>query len=688
MTISPSVGNFIKASLYAHPLHQSVTNELFSKANENLSLSQGLAKGHTVQSYLSALTVRAENGCGESIELLMNLALGKGEVANYAQERLCSVMYGADSSKYAVANAIRSCAQNAVIMGEASQDFLSKQGLAAKGNILTQDFFNDSPKILLIAAARIDGDGEHLDPIPGLVKDHVNTFSEKGQVPAWWDKFPPEAGVFSKENMQGAAKLFLQDDNPSTEHAFPENNQAYLHDGLGGVGNTKILQAANSSNGKARLTWDAKDFNQLIRDNVLESKESFRLALSRKDGSDAAVLDCKVIDGKKSLVLFFPEQMSERYVAVLKFKLFQALGVEDVKFNSVGVDVGFGTGGVFGSGILDMIQRNEASFSLSHESTYSEFAETNEQLSSFDRGEFSKVSSANNRRNGSDLDKVDRQPTMDGQPVVMKDAYQKQLSKLIAQVENSLNGEGWLTEKFAALDRKFMPDLVRVANETKPGVNLSYRDSPQDIGSFIKSEMDRGALSGRVILNRGAGIHFAVLDYKVVDGKPSVLFFEPANLKNLGPMFLLASTEVNLKGLEGACFSAFEMDIQRSDAECGMFSLSLAKKLHKESVIVDGLHASNIAGQLEPENGSYLSGPEVDKLMPPSFYKHTQGRTRLKQYLNINENGGELVNKKGQTLLERQQQYVEETSGGRNVIKSMHEKRLIELERLRKFKSN
>ncbi|QND85693.1 Uncharacterized protein ChrSV_3467 [Chromobacterium vaccinii] len=685
MTISPSVGNFINASLYAHPLHQSVTNELFSKANENLSLSQGLAKGHTVQSYLSALTVRAESGCGESIELLMNLALGKGEVANCAQEGLCSVMYGADSSKYAVANAVRSCAQNAVIMGEASQDFLSKQGLAAKGNVLRQDFPNDSPKILLMAAARIDGDGEHLDPIPGLVKDHVNTFSEKGQVPAWWDKFPPEAGVFSKENMQGAVKAFLQNDNSSTEHALLKSNQSYLHAGLGSARNSKIAQAANSPNGKDRLTWDARDFNEIVKGKVLESSESFRLALSRKDGSDAAVLDCKVVDGKKSLVLFFPEQMSERYVAVLKFKLFQALGAEDVKFNSVGLDVGFGTGGVFGSGILDMIRRDESKFSLNHESAYSEFSETNEQLSSFDRGEFSKVNSANNSWNGSDLSKVDHQ---NGQPVTTKDAYQKQLNKFISQVENSLAGEGWLTEKFAALDRKFMPDLVRVANETKPGVNLSYRDSPQYIGSFIKSEMDRGALSGRVILNRGAGIHFAVLDYKVVDGKPSVLFFEPANLKNLGPMFLLASTEVNLKGLEGACFSAFEMDIQRSDAECGMFSLSLAKKLHKESVIVDGLHASNIAGQLEPENGSYLSGPEVDKLMPPSFYKHTQGRTRLKQYLNVNENGGELVNKKGQTLLERQQQYVEDTSGGRNVIKSMHEKRLIELERLRKFKSN
>ncbi len=306
----------------------------------------------------------------------MNLALGKGEVANYAQECLCSVMYGADSSRYEVANAIRSCAQNAIIMGGVSDDFLAKKGLVTvKESVMNQDFSNDSPKVLLMAAARVDGDGEHLDPVPALVKDRVNAFNEQGEVPAWWSNFPPAEGVFSRESMVSVFLDFANQSDDGASKGSAGANFLPLQSYLGSMNKLKISQSGKEDGKNGRLIWDAENFGEIVLGKIKGIDGACQLALSRRNGLESAILDCKVVDGKISVALFYPEGLEDNYAAIVKFKLSQVLGgVEGLKFHSVPMKMDSGAG-MFGSNLAEMIRKDAPFYESFHQLTDSELSE-------------------------------------------------------------------------------------------------------------------------------------------------------------------------------------------------------------------------------------------------------------------------------------------------------------------------
>ncbi len=124
-----------------------------------------------------------------------------------------------------------------------------------------------------------------------------------------------------------------------------------------------------------------------------------------------------------------------------------------------------------------------------------------------------------------------------------------------------------------------------------------------------------------------------------------------------------------------------EMDIQRSSSECGMFSLSLAKKLYSEAQKLERLHKDNIKGVLcEPDTP--LSAEKLDTYLPTTFYKHVQGRRRLGEYLKANPDAEhETVNKKGETLRERFERSLS-SAEGKTVSVSQHRKRATEYKSL------
>ncbi|MHC8397962.1 YopJ/AvrA family T3SS effector serine/threonine acetyltransferase [Pseudomonas sp. MDT1-17] len=220
----------------------------------------------------------------------------------------------------------------------------------------------------------------------------------------------------------------------------------------------------------------------------------------------------------------------------------------------------------------------------------------------------------------------------------------------IARLESDIADGSWINTQYALADIEVMPALVNQANNKYPGINLEFVMTPQDLPTAIKKAIDGRIESSRFIINFGdGGIHFSVIDYKVVNNKMSLILFEPANFNSMGPALLAYRAQMAIERypLPDCCFSAVEMDIQRSSSECGIFSLVLAKKLHRESDILQRIHKDNIDGVLYGSDTHFLPRKQLDTYLPLTFYKHTQGMNRLNEYMHSNPGAeNQIINKK------------------------------------------
>ncbi|HDL8012828.1 TPA: YopJ family type III secretion system effector serine/threonine acetyltransferase, partial [Yersinia enterocolitica] len=224
----------------------------------------------------------------------------------------------------------------------------------------------------------------------------------------------------------------------------------------------------------------------------------------------------------------------------------------------------------------------------------------------------------------------------------------EELKNIIIQLETDIADGSWFHKNYSRLDIEVMPALVIQANNKYPEMNLNFVTSPQDLSIEIKNVIENGVGSSRFIINMGeGGIHFSVIDYKHINGKTSLILFEPVNFNSMGPAILAISTKTAIERyqLPDCHFSMVEMDIQRSSSECGIFSLALAKKLYTERDSLLKIHEDNIKGILS-DSENPLPHNKLDPYLPVTFYKHTQGKKRLNEYLNTNPQGvGTVVNK-------------------------------------------
>ncbi|BET87598.1 YopP, also called YopJ, interferes with signalling, PMID 18413260 [Edwardsiella anguillarum] len=225
----------------------------------------------------------------------------------------------------------------------------------------------------------------------------------------------------------------------------------------------------------------------------------------------------------------------------------------------------------------------------------------------------------------------------------------EELKNIITQLEADIEDGSWPHKIYSSTDMKIMPALVAQANNKFPEMNLNFIKSPQDLSLEIKNKIDNGAESSKFIINMGdKGIHFSVIDYKHINGKTSLILFEPANFNSMGPAMLALRTKIAIERyqLPDCHFSMVEMDIQRSSSECGIFSLALAKKLYTERNELLKIHEDNINGTLT-DSETPLPHDKLDPYLPVTFYKHTQGKKRLDEYLNTNPQGAAtVINKK------------------------------------------
>ncbi|WP_284700508.1 YopJ family acetyltransferase [Serratia symbiotica] len=160
------------------------------------------------------------------------------------------------------------------------------------------------------------------------------------------------------------------------------------------------------------------------------------------------------------------------------------------------------------------------------------------------------------------------------------------LKSIITRLENDISDGSWIYTSYVSTDIKMMPALVDQANNKYPEMNLKFVTIPQDLLIAIKNAIDDGIESSRLITNIGdRGTHFAIIDYKIVNNKTSLVLFEPTTFNGLGSAMLALRTKMAIERyqLPDCYFSPLKMDIQRSSSECGVFSLALAKKLYLES---------------------------------------------------------------------------------------------------------
>ncbi|CAK02269.1 YopJ/AvrA family T3SS effector serine/threonine acetyltransferase [Bartonella tribocorum] len=261
--------------------------------------------------------------------------------------------------------------------------------------------------------------------------------------------------------------------------------------------------------------------------------------------------------------------------------------------------------------------------------------------------------------------------------------HSEELKVIIAGLEDDLVTGHWIFADYEDTDIRVMPALVEQANRKYPDMNLKLALTAEKLTYALKETIESGARSCQFIVNMGSRIHFAAMDYKIVDDKISLIMFEPTTFQNIAAAKLGIKINQTLETLQlpPYSFTMAEMDIQRSSSECGMFSLSLAKKLHTESQKLERLHKDNVKGVLCDPNSS-LSAEKLDSYLPVSLYKHTQGRRRLEQYLKTNPQAiDETVNKKGETIRERFEKNLKE-EGAKNVSVSPHKKRITEYKSL------
>lgn len=262
----------------------------------------------------------------------------------------------------------------------------------------------------------------------------------------------------------------------------------------------------------------------------------------------------------------------------------------------------------------------------------------------------------------------------------------EELKNIIEQLEVDIADGTWIDKRYSITDKEIMPALVAQANNKYPEMNLNFVASPPDLSIAIKDTFEQGVEHSRFIVNMGEdGTHFCVIDYRNINGKTSLIMFEPTNLVGIAPAMLAIRIKMAIEHypLPDSHFSMVIMDIQRSRSECGIFSLSLAKKLHTEKEELSKIHEDNINGTLGG-NVDPLPHDKLDPYLPVTFYKHTQGKRRLDEYLNVHPQATDtVVNKKNETILNRFNNN-QSVIDGKELSVSVHKKRVTEYKTLLK----
>lgn len=187
------------------PLYGSETNShrlgvLISAAIEGTPLHRDSGDGVSVKEHLDSVYHRAKNNCCESLELLQNIALGKGEIATLAQDYLCRIVCQDEGGSAHVAKRARAQCQSLIT------DF---------PQWINTTFLQDRFTLLFIAGTYLKDEGPHADNIPALVKEKIVRLDHFPVKPKW---YTPQHGTFDAVDY-----ATFSDNNRQLRYALPQD---------------------------------------------------------------------------------------------------------------------------------------------------------------------------------------------------------------------------------------------------------------------------------------------------------------------------------------------------------------------------------------------------------------------------------------------------------------------------------
>jgi YopJ family protease len=242
-----------------------------------------------------------------------------------------------------------------------------------------------------------------------------------------------------------------------------------------------------------------------------------------------------------------------------------------------------------------------------------------------------------------------------------------------------------------------MPLYVEAENKRNPGQDLYFAKNPELFCEMVTQFVADGVSHARFIVNLDSKrVHFAAFDYSLVGKQASVIGIEPFQLAPVSNKLKQTSADhlhqqisknfLEITAREGSTakirYALIEAQLQNSEQECGIFSLSFAGKMYKEQAALARLHNDNRAGKLP----SVISASAATDYLPISFFKHAQSPRKVEEFLKKHPAASQQeVNKKGETLKSRQTRFMSSfTSSSRNAITfsvSAHRKRETYLQR-------
>lgn len=156
--------------------------------------------GTTVKEHLDSVYLQAKSNCCESLELLQNIALGKGEIATLAQDYLCRIVCQDEGGAANVAKKARAQCQSLIT------DF---------PQCINNTFLQDRFTLLFIAGTHLKDEGPYTDNVPALVKEKIMQFDELPVKPKW---YTPQQGTFDAVDY-----ATFSDNNRQLRYTLPED---------------------------------------------------------------------------------------------------------------------------------------------------------------------------------------------------------------------------------------------------------------------------------------------------------------------------------------------------------------------------------------------------------------------------------------------------------------------------------
>ena len=224
---------------------------------------------------------------------------------------------------------------------------------------------------------------------------------------------------------------------------------------------------------------------------------------------------------------------------------------------------------------------------------------------------------------------------------------------------------------------KFMPELIQMENSLNKDLNLRQFHTIGDFSQHLNAQMgntDAPEVERGLVMNLADAYgkkdyfhHITASEVTHLQEGTYIRIFDSLPTANAEKYFksLCAQLRKEVDPGRPVKLEYFAVGAQQSEEGCDIFALSFAKKSHKQRNSSD-FESVNVT--FDPGNFadySFVKTEDAMKRLPADFYKHTQSRTTVKKYLDINPGAEKLpVNKQpgkilenGQTLAERQQEH-------------------------------